>query len=939
MLWSASFAQQYTHYTTKEGLPSNNIYRITQDSKGFIWFVTDKGMVKYNGTDFKVFTTRQGLPTNDIWAIQATPDNKVWFFSKAPKLGYIVNDSVHSFESINKGEILNPINYNVVGNTVHLINYKTTCFLNNDNYWEPLKIYTDTTTASWSVFNHKYIKQINLKKRNDSISITNNKDKVVRSYKIPDVFKSIVTRGQVNDSLYCWINKYGYVFLNLNTLQFISKKFEDEIQEKEIDYPRFTVANGQIQLTGKGFVAILDKNYHLKNKVIIPKKLESYFSFIDRTGNVWIASLTKGVYKLPQSKINGIYCLNNEKIFNINKVGNLLISSVFNKGFYRYDSINKVFIPFLKEKGFMYKGIQIDSLKKQFYLTNTKIIQFSNGKKSVIDFAKRKQKANETARQLVYYKGFLYGSYSFGLSKINPEKLNVVKKYVQVGIGTIVNFRDQLIFASSNGIKTLKNDSIQPVLIQNINFNKPILKLKKISESKLIVGTDGFGAYLTDLKTITLLPKSEFLSVQDAFIDDEDIWLATELGIWHYKKFNHKYKLVKHYTTEDGLPASKINSIYIFNNSMIIGSDNGAATIPVNNLQTTQLIDIYFENSEYNSTKFDAKKSSFSYTYANNVTFTISTIDFSETTQEFKYQYKLDPLQKSWISTTSKHLNFTDLPPNKYNLLIKAQNIQKNNNFIITPLWWQRPIAKIGFILLFLSGIGLFLFVIRKRELDKRTAKINAQKKMAEYELYALRSQMNPHFVFNSLNAIQYYLTNNEIELSEKYLVKFSKLIRMFFEFSRNEVIDIKEEIQLLNGYLEIEKLRFGKDFNYKITIDEKLDNERQIPAMLLQPIVENAVNHGLFHKQGAGLVSILFQKINDRIYQVIIEDNGIGRKKSNQIKQRSLRKHQSKSTQILHDRILLLNQSKKWNITYNITDLDKDNKQGTRVSLKFKQL
>ena len=81
LIWSFSFAQQYTNYSTKNDLPSNHIYKITQDYKGFIWFITDKGIVKYNGTTFKTFTTKEGLPTNDIWDIKITPDNKIWYFN------------------------------------------------------------------------------------------------------------------------------------------------------------------------------------------------------------------------------------------------------------------------------------------------------------------------------------------------------------------------------------------------------------------------------------------------------------------------------------------------------------------------------------------------------------------------------------------------------------------------------------------------------------------------------------------------------------------------------------------------------------------------------------------------------------------------------------------------------------------------------------------
>src|SRR5690606_12049967 len=124
---------------------------------------------------------------------------------------------------------------------------------------------------------------------------------------------------------------------------------------------------------------------------------------------------------------------------------------------------------------------------------------------------------------------------------------------------------------------------------------------------------------------------------------------------------------------------------------------------------------------------------------------------------------------------------------------------------------------------------------IRKKE----ETKAQQEKRVAGLELQALRSQMNPHFVHNSLNAIQYFIQRNEVELSENYLSKFSQLIRLFFEYSRKQNITIEEELVLLKNYLEIEQLRFEEKLHYKIEVDESIDQEEQlIPSMLLQPIV-----------------------------------------------------------------------------------------------------
>lgn len=240
----------------------------------------------------------------------------------------------------------------------------------------------------------------------------------------------------------------------------------------------------------------------------------------------------------------------------------------------------------------------------------------------------------------------------------------------------------------------------------------------------------------------------------------------------------------------------------------------------------------------------------------------------------------------------------------------------------------------------------VFLFIIfysRKNKLIQQNLKAELinQKRQHEVELKALRSQMNPHFVYNSLNAIQYYIQKNDVETSEAYLTNFSKLVRQFFDFSRRKTVSIKEEIDLLENYLSIEKLRFEDKINYHIDIDDKLDiEEEHIPTMILQPIVENAINHGLFHKHKQGNLSLKFNLMSPNSFQVVITDDGIGIKASKNLKKNLTDKQNSHSSLVLEERIHFLNQSSNFTVDYSITDLSSKNinETGTRVVLTFNQ-
>jgi two-component system LytT family sensor kinase len=186
--------------------------------------------------------------------------------------------------------------------------------------------------------------------------------------------------------------------------------------------------------------------------------------------------------------------------------------------------------------------------------------------------------------------------------------------------------------------------------------------------------------------------------------------------------------------------------------------------------------------------------------------------------------------------------------------------------------------------------ILFYVFITRKNKLltEKKMSINSYEKKMVELELHALRSQMNPHFVHNSLNAIQYYIQLNDIDQSENYLTRFSKLVRQFFEYSRKQLITIEEEIELISNYLSLEKLRFEDKLSYEIVCDETVDQEASIPSMVLQPIVENAVNHGVFHKKTAGKVTITFSQLSEDTFCVVVKDDGIGIKQSEKLSKKN---------------------------------------------------
>ena len=938
LLWSFSFAQQFTNYSIKNGLPSNHIYTIRQDAKGFMWFLTDKGMVRFNGKEFKTFTTKNGLPKNDIWEAITTPDSKIWYFAKTTKLGYIENDTVQSFPNEKSNEIMNPIFTSQVENNIYPAGPKKSYKLLNGKWIKTLQNYNITYKDDRTILYHKKLKSFSLSLKYDTLNLFNKNNLIIKSITFKDkLCSSNAYRKQLNDSLYIWASLKDYTILNLNTLKIYKYSYKNEIGLESSKHTRINTVNDKIQISGTGFVGYLDENFQIKNAFIFPKDIKSHFALIDKNENIWLATFSKGIYKLPLSKKLNKYVLNNEKVKKFNTVDAEIYTSINEKGFYKYNKIKKDFDLVFESTNYPFSTIKIDSLNSQFFLTKNKFVQIKNNIQSTIDLVKINKLNIESPSQIILYNKSLYTVYYFGIYKLNPTTFKMENAIFQSGINKIFKLNNRLLVATNYGLKELKNDSLTDISFRNKQFTKSIISINKVSETKIVLGTDGFGAFITDFDTIYHLPKSDFLAIENSVILKDTLWLATNEGIFNYTKKNKLYRFNKKYDISNGLPSNNINDLVIIDNDILISTNNGVTITPKNQKKNTQFSAIYFDKVLYNNTNITYANKKQKYTSNNSINFKTASIDYSEENYNFSYQYKLEPIQNKWITTKSNNLTFSNLSPNNYKLKIKKGAFTNEFPLKITPLWYQRIISKILFTIFCLLLFGYLLFKIRNRELAKKTDKLNAQKILAEYELHALRSQMNPHFVFNSLNSIQYYINKNEIELSEKYLVKFSRLIRKFFDFSRDKFITLEQEISLLENYLEIEKMRFGEDFNYEFNIDKKLQlNQQQIPSMLLQPIVENSVNHGLFHNEGKGTIWINFSYNSPSKFTIEIKDNGIGLKKAKEIKEQSIKTHISKSTVIIRERIDLLNKSNEWFVTYKINEFT--NKSGTCVKLTFQK-
>ncbi|HEY3402464.1 MAG TPA: histidine kinase, partial [Ohtaekwangia sp.] len=231
--------------------------------------------------------------------------------------------------------------------------------------------------------------------------------------------------------------------------------------------------------------------------------------------------------------------------------------------------------------------------------------------------------------------------------------------------------------------------------------------------------------------------------------------------------------------------------------------------------------------------------------------------------------------------------------------------------------------------------VGASVYTRDISELKKQTAElIEANKKIGDLKLMALRSVMNPHFIFNALNSIQYFIAKNDRQNAINYLSTFSKLIRGVLNHSVHDKISLIDELDLLKYYINLEMVRFENKFDFKLTIDPELDLENiEIPSLLIQPYVENAILHGLNNKRSHGTLAISVRYDDDRVL-FEVEDDGVGREESKRLQAQNFPKHKSMATVLTEERLNLINERE--NVSFKTDDLvdSAGNAAGTRVSI-----
>lgn len=923
--------------TTEDGLPSSTVYHVYQDSKGFIWISTDKGVAKYNGYDFECFSNEDGLTDNDVFTAMEDPNTGyIWFNTFSGGFCYYdgermqphpLNDKI---KEMHKHSWAASWGIDLIGNlwftsANRLVDYSSKIDFNF--YKVPpsqdtiIGISPDSTDCI-AVSKMNYVKVVdnNVVLYSGTVGHSNHPP-LQLSKELPSLQDSflknpILKLKKLSNGRLFAMNKTEALVFDKERVHYFSDTLSNSVGINDV----YELDDGNFLLgTSKGAL-VLGQSYQRLQTFFRDVSISNFLK--DRDGNYWFSSLSSGVFIVASLDLN-----------------QYLIDEFVYRVEYGNDSSIWVFSWNGNAHNFVYDAISDRIVMKASY--NDKEIKNSFSQLTKRDSVIVGQMKWGRAIKSMKWKGdtLLVGARDgFHIfSHTKPHKWSFTSKehgfslwtttieqdsYGRFWVGTL----DGLYRMDSIGAPCKKIDKITEELRGTIS------DIVELAPNCLLIGTDGNGLFYLEDNKLSRLSSADGLSsnfISSIHVDSKGvIWVGTNTGI-NCLTGDLANPTIQYYNTNNGFPMNDIRFIKELHHHIVVGGRKGIAIFKDVPRRSKVTYHTYLHHVDVNN-KLIPNSTKYEFAYdENSLSFHFRTIRFN---QMHEYLYRLVGLDTTWQKSKVNMAHYHKLPPGNYIFEAKVANSPALEvPFTIHPhftqTWWF-------IIALFVKGMGLIIagvtVVFRYLNYKERL-----KRKISDLEHKALRSQMNPHFVFNAMNSIMYLIINNDSKSARRYLSQFSKLMRFVLENSKHNFITLKDEIATLQSYVDLEQLRYGA----KIQVHWDFGNSTtykhyKIPPMFVQPMIENALMHGLAPKREGGDLWLRFKEKEDGLY-VIIEDNGIGRVEA-QAKTIKLENSSQKSTAIsnIKERIENINLIYKTAFSFVIEDLyDEEKACGTKVT------
>lgn len=954
----------YKQFTVDNGLPSNETYHIVQDSIGYLWIATSNGISRFDGYSFKNFGLNDGLVESAIHEIYIDYKGRIWFVSSSGRLAYYLNGTIKPYE----------------------YNHRLNDYIAQSRGTLKKSFYVDSLDNVYISFRglgrivvtaEGIVKEPNLDQKSSIL--------VEKINNGPLVVSNISILGNTSHDSLEFIKKNSYRFnLPNDTFSIANTRFRSPFHFRVLEY------SNQIVMANGGRIKKIEKE-----KVTGYKDFgyEVIWMSTDKEKNLWVAPIEGGVHKLVKGNFyhnSNIFMLDDQQVTSViqDQEGGYWFSSLSNGIFY-FPNIciltyneqsglpsNRINAVFANRKG-VYTGneqgvlsridknkitnftIELDDLGKlpiRFLGTDSTDSRLWIGSSTHLHSLEpddnirhyyRHLTGGSTPRDMKPSKdgGYWIGS-SWGIRKFNG-KIFTYSSRQENDFSGIVNevYEDAqsvVWMATNNGIWKYQNGSFDYLGDKHTLLSHSASCITEY-KNKILIATKGVGLLVFDGINLWQITEKEGIAsnyINKLHIAPSGIWLATNNGISRIRgNLGGEYS-ISNMNTAHGLPTNETNSVFARGNKAYVATTKGLAIIDINcitpNTFNTKCLITSFK---VNGNDVDLTTSPILIDYNDNV-IEIGYVGFAyKNLGRIQYRYKFNTSDAKWIYSTTPTVTFSGLSPGHYTFTVQAQNSdglwgqQTELSFRIKPAYWQ-TYWFIAILTLMFTLVIFWVYRVRVTSLKNRNNLIN---NLNIYKQKSLRQQMNPHFIFNTLNSIQLYILEKDHISSHKYLTKFAKLMRLILDNSQMSSVPLKDELEALKLYLELESLRLSGKFEYFIDVENENLLDSRVPTLLIQPFVENSIWHGIMLKaKQEGWVKISITSEGDTLV-CSIEDNGVGRKSAQEIRAKQDPERKSLGFKITAQRIELLNSLYKERFNIKYFDINNpDGSTGTKVVIKI---
>lgn len=906
----------FREFTTQNGLPSDCIYDLATDYYGLIYIGTDQGVYSFNGVDFKQFVLKDAI-SSSITSISFTDKNVMWCRNFSDQVFYSKGNVLQPNKQVStflKDEIL--VDLRALNDHVYILSFEAVYIIHTDSgrlikriaikHAEGISVQGDQiliTNVEGKCFWLQGTKIIGSKQ------LLSGRYRSAGSYKSSFIIEKTKVPGLAYESNGQTIRKLGAIhkfsqglyinschvingktFLSTNRGTFFTQKdvwkqlangqnHTDLVLDFQGGIWISTIDNGLIYVSSLDIADFFTAQRGQSFRQVIPAPSGYFVS--TNNGFVFEVDLTGKLVKTYDTKSG-----RDIEFIHFDPVSNRLYTSV---GFFNYRD-HQTFFPF-----YYGKGISIDAKGNLYFGIHSLSGMILSDSKQEIFLPNRKKLHS--------------GGVDFQV--IREKRTRCVHMINDI---LVIGYVDKLIAYFSHKqaeIKSKKGESIHAV------------SLAHDRHGRLWVATVQDGVYVfengKEIKHFSVHSGLSHGQCKRLKIFGKHVYVITINGL---DRLDAETFDVRSFTDDYSLQNTLILDVNELQGCLLLVTKNKVIKVPFQEEKSLVLPRILFESIKTRGG--EQLRVNHTSNVLNEHSFEISWeyLAFREGVKTPLF-YRLKGLEQKWrkLSPTVGSVTYNGLPHGTY--CFELRSGVKNAHIFSVPIqilkpfwyaWWFILLEIVVAVLIIILTIRLTVWYVRKKQRIREQLIIS--------QLTAIRSQMNPHFLYNVLNSLQGLIYTNKVNEAGNYVSMFSDHLRHTLDMSDKQVLTVKEEIESLDIYLRLEKLRFGDDFQYEIKKESTVNELWKIPTMILQPFVENAVKHGLLNKKGIKIVQIYFSANSSEMLQISIRDNGIGREKSLLINQKRKDKPKSFATGAIVNRIELLNQHLRRKIRIEILDL-----------------